>query len=86
MWTRLCSLCPECVFDSILSVVFQSVQVAWRPLVEKAGPATMVCVVQESVGASQASEDKLVNCAATATSAPTAQVQQRHTCRCRGSS
>lgn len=39
--------------------------------------ATMMCVVQEDVRATKASEEKPVNCVSSAIMAPTAQVHQK---------
>lgn len=39
--------------------------------------AMMMCAVQEDVDAAKASEDKPVNCVSQATTAPTAQVDQK---------
>ncbi len=59
-----------------LPCMFQFVQVGWRPLVVTMVTATMVCVVQEDVGVTKASEEKPANCVSPATTAPTAQVDQ----------
>lgn len=66
-------LVTECV------CVFQCVPATWRHLVGNAASAATVCAAQDNVAATRASEEALAKCVTSASSAPTAQVQQSST-------